>query len=70
MKINNFRGDRSGISANTATLVMNHQSLHYDEVLASSMRQFFSKLINLFFGYFCPVSIFLDSKNKQFPGVT
>ena len=28
----------------------------------------FSKLINLFFGCFDPVNIFIDIKNKQFSG--
>ena len=30
--------------------------------------KFFSKLINYFFGYFDPINIFLDNRNKRFSG--
>ena len=41
---------------------------HGVRFLGCSSVKFFSKLNNLFFGYFDPINIFFDNKNKYFSG--
>ena len=63
MKINDFRSDLTDVSAIKKSLVARpDHHVKFSSGLASVF--LFSKLINLFFGYFDPVNIFFDNKNK------
>ena len=69
MKIIDFRGDLIDISLKKEALhTMGGSTCAGREKMYANQWSFFQNENNFFLGYFDPVSIFFDSKNKYFPG--
>ena len=81
MKIHNFRGDLSDISALKTSLFTYTSTVSPGNIFISINVQYalsavlhtvklFSKFNNYFFGYFDPINIFFNNQNKILFGVT
>ena len=63
MKINNFQGELTDVSAKKEALVRELPLIHTVNLNHIPML-LFSKLNKVFFGYFDPENILLDNENK------